>query len=119
MEHNMKVCLDGPVFEKFKSDFDAVLKDTLTKMVKNSISEGSVTGKIKITLETRANDFGVLYVAPLFEHKVSGAATQKLDLTGTTDDEFCLETDAESGDFILNEPESAQTRMDDFAAGRR
>ena len=119
MEHNMKVCLDGPVFEKFKSDFDAVLKDTLTKMVKNSISEGSVTGKIKITLETRANDFGVPYLAPIFEHKVSGAATQKLDLTGTTDDEFCLETDAESGDFILNEPESAQTRMDDFAAGRR
>ena len=119
MEHNMKVCLDGPVFEKFKSDFDAVLKDTLTKMVKNSIPEGSVTGKIKITLETRTNDFGVPYLAPIFEHKVSGATTQKLDLTGTTDDEFCLETDAESGDFILNEPESAQTRMDDFAAGRR
>ena len=114
-----KVCLDGAIFEEFKSDFDTVLKDTLTKMVKNSIPEGSVTGKIKITLETRPNDFGVLYVAPLFEHKVSGAATQKLDLTGTTDDEFCLETDAESGDFILNEPESAQTRMDDFAAGRR
>ena len=119
MEHNMKVCLDGPVFEKFKSDFDAVLKDTLTRMVKNSIPEGSVTGKIKITLETRTNDFGVPYLAPIFEHKVSGAATQKLDLTGTTDDEFRLETDAESGDFILNEPESAQTRMDDFAAGRR
>ena len=51
MEHNMKVCLDGPAFEKFKSDFDAVLKDTLTKMVKNSIPEGSVTSKIKITLK--------------------------------------------------------------------
>lgn len=119
MEHNMKVCLDGPVFEKFKSDFDAVLKDTLTKMLKNGISEGSVTGKIKIILETRANDFGVPYLAPFFDHKVSGSTTQKLDLTGTTDDEFCLETDAESGDFILNEPERAQTRMDDFAAGRR
>lgn len=118
MEHNMKVCLDGPVFEKFKSDFDAVLKDTLTKMVKNSSPEGSVTGKIKITLETRPNDFGVLYVAPLFEHKVSGSTTQKLDLTGTIDDEFCLETDAESGDFILNEPERAQTQMDDFAVGK-
>ena len=115
MEHNMKVCLDGPVFEKFKSDFDAVLKDTLTKMVKNSIPEGSVTGKIKITLETRTNDFGVPYLAPFFDHKVSGSTTQKLDLTGTTDDEFCLETDAESGDFVLNEPERAQTRMDDFA----
>ena len=119
MEHNMKVCLDGPVFEKFKSDFDAVLKDTLTKMVKNSIPEGSVTGKIKIILETRANDFGVPYLAPFFDHKVSGSTPQKLDLTGTTDDEFCLETDAESGDFILNEPERAQTQMDDFAAGRR
>lgn len=116
-----KVCLDGAIFEEFKSDFDTVLKDTLTKMLKNGIPEGSVTGKIKITLETRTNDFGLPYLAPIFEHKVSGAATQKLDLTGTTDtdDEFCLETDAESGDFILNEPESAQTRMDDFAAGRR
>ena len=119
MEHNMKVCLDGPVFEKFKSDFDAVLKDALTKMLKNGISEGSVTGKIKIILETRANEFGVPYLAPFFDHKVSGSTTQKLDLTGTTNDEFCLETDAESGDFILNEPERAQTRMDDFAAGRR
>ena len=126
-----KVCLDGAIFEEFKSDFDTVLKDTLTKMLKNGIPEGSVTGKIKITLETRTNDFGVPYLAPIFEHKVSGAlapifehkvsgaATQKLDLTGTTDDEFCLETDAESVDFILNEPESAQTRMDDFAAGKR
>lgn len=113
-----KVCLDGAIFEEFKSDFDTVLKDTLTKMLKNGIPEGSVTGKIKISL-ARTNDFGVPYLAPIFEHKVSGAATQKLDLTGTTDDEFCLETDAESGDFILNEPESAQTRMDDFAAGRR
>lgn len=119
MEHNMKVCLDGPAFEKFKSDFDAVLKDTLTKMVKNSIPEGSVTGKIKITLETRPNDFGVLYVAPLFEHKVSGSTTQKLDLTGTTDDTFSLETDLESGDFVLKEPKTAQTRMYDFAAGKR
>lgn len=114
-----KVCLDGAIFEEFKSDFDTVLKDTLTKMLKNGIPEGSVTGKIKISLETRTNDFGVPYLAPIFEHKVSGAATQKLDLTGTTDDEFCLETDAESGDFILNEPERAQTQMDDFAAGRR
>lgn len=114
-----KVCLDGAIFEEFKSDFDTVLKDTLTKMLKNGISKGSVTGKIKISLETRTDDFGVPYLAPIFEHKVSGVATQKLDLTGTTDDEFCLETNAESGDFILNEPESAQTRMDDFAAGRR
>lgn len=114
-----KVCLDGAIFEEFKSDFDTVLKDTLTKMLKNGIPEGSVTGKIKITLETRTNDFGVPYLAPIFEHKASGAATQKLDLTGTTDDAFSLETDLESGDFILNEPESAQTRMDDFAAGRR
>ena len=111
--------MDGAIFEEFKSDFDTVLKDTLTKMLKNGIPEGSVTGKIKISLETRTNDFGVPYLAPIFEYKVSGAATQKLDLTGTTDDEFCLETDAESGNFILNEPESAQTRMDDFAAGRR
>ncbi len=115
MKSNMKVCLDGPVFENFKADFDAVLKDTLTKMLKNGISEGTVTGKIKITLETHTNDFGVPYLAPVFEHKVSGTATQKLDLTGTTDDEFSLETDAESGDFVLNEPERAQTRMDDFA----
>ena len=118
MEHNMKVCLDGPVFEKFKSDFDAVLKDTLTKMVKNSIPEGSVTGKIKIILETRTNDFGVPYLAPFFDHKVSGSTTQKLDLTGTTDDAFSLETDLESGDFVLKEPETAQTRMYDFAAGK-
>ena len=114
-----KVCLDGSIFEDFKADFDLVLKDTLTKMLKNGISEGSVTGKIKITLETRTNDFGVPYLSPIFDHKVSGAATQKMDLTGTTEDEFCLETDAESGDFILNEPERAQTQMDDFAAGRR
>ena len=113
-----KVCLDGAIFEEFKSNFDTVLKDTLTKMLKNGIPDGSVTGKIKIILETRTNDFGVPYLAPFFDHKVSGSTTQKLDLTGTTDDAFSLETDLESGDFVLKEPETAQTRMYDFAAGK-
>ena len=93
MKSNMKVFLDGPVFANFKADFDAVLKDTLT--------------------------FGVPYLAPAFDYKVSGAATQKMDLTGTTEDDFSLKTDAESGDFILNEPERAQICLDDFEIGKR
>ena len=115
----MKISLNGPAFEEFKDDFDSALTDTITKMLKNGDSEGTVTGKIKISLENHVNDLGTIYIEPVFVHTVSGSVTQKCGIKGKMAGAFTLESDPESSGYLLKEPATAQTSMEDYAAGRK
>lgn len=47
--NGLALSLDADTLQDFKEDFQAVLADTITKMLKNGETEGTVSVKLKIS----------------------------------------------------------------------
>lgn len=103
----------GDALDTFKIDFDTVLRDTLTKMLQNSETEGTITAQLKITLYNSTNDAGDDYINPVIRHTVKGVTQAKSSTEGSLFGDYCLEWDKDTCNYILRPSEDAQTSLFD------
>lgn len=82
MSNALTLSLSSDTLNAFKADFDAVLRETVRKMIENNETEGTVTAKMTITLEDRADSRGECYCSPTLVHKVSSVVQAKASQGG-------------------------------------
>lgn len=112
--NGLALSLDADTLQDFKEDFQAVLADTITKMLKNGETEGTVSVKLKISLFDRVNDLGVPYKEPYIAHEVTGAVQQKRTEKGMLGGEYALEYSEAAQGYVLRPADVAQTKLDDY-----
>lgn len=112
--NGLALSLDADTLQDFKEDFQTVLTDTITKMLKNGETEGTVSAKLKISLWDRINELEVPYKEPMIIHEVTGAVQQKRTEKGMLDGEYSLEYSDAVQSYVLRPAEVAQTRMEDY-----
>ena len=112
--NGLTISLESDTFCDFKQGFQDVITDTITKMLKNNESEGTVTAKIKIQLCSRVNELGVPYKEPVFTHEITGAVQQKQTSKGTLCGDYSLEFSPEKNAYVLRPADVAQTKLDDY-----
>lgn len=110
--NDMKLSLtDSDTLIAFKTDFDAVLKATIRKMIENNETEGTLTAKVNILLTTETDDRGVEYVRPTLVHKVSSVVQAKSSQGGLLNGQYALEWDRIAGCYVMRPVKDAQTSM--------
>lgn len=113
MEYSNLSLMQGDALDAFKIDFDTVLRDTLTKMLQNNETEGTVTAQLKINLYNSTNDSGADYINPSIKHTVKGVTQAKSSTEGVLFGDYCLEWDKDTCTYILRPSEDAQTSLFD------
>lgn len=93
MKH--KLSLKSDIFTKATEDFDLLLWETIRKMRKQDSSDGAITLKINIALESQFpfDDEGnkqEIYV-PDFKHEITAAITSKDSRKGKLDGDYTIE----------------------------
>lgn len=103
--------LNGDTFNAMKSDFNQVLRKTLSNMERKGSELAELTVKLKISLKKdQAPDFPVNgtemkrdIVIPKFDHKVSSVMQIKDEVTGTLGGNYELVWDAARGEYVMRE----------------
>lgn len=78
MQKEMALSLSSDTLNEFKTDFDSILRQTISKMLENSEVEGSVSAKITILLEDVVDDDGEAYTRPILKHDVKKRGAGKI-----------------------------------------
>jgi TRAP-type C4-dicarboxylate transport system substrate-binding protein len=103
--------LSSDTFNALKSDFDQVLRKTLTNMENKESEQAELTVKLKISLmKEQAPNFDSLIpgaqrevIKPKFDHKVSSVMQIKDEKTGTLSGNYELVWDGELGQYVMRE----------------
>ena len=115
--NDWELTLNGETFAALKSDFDAILRKTLTNMEAKDSELAELTVKLKITLKKDkfpyGEDFHRDVVMPKFEHKVSSVFQIKDELSGTLGGNYELVWDADRQEFVMREIRDGQTSFYD------
>ena len=120
MSYNPKewdLSLSGDTFNALKSDFNAVLRKTLSNMETKSSELTELTVKLKITLKKeRAPGAGLPreVVVPKFDHKVSSIMQIKDELTGSLGGNYELVWDKDRGEYVMREIMDPQQSLFDY-----
>lgn len=115
--------LSSDTFNALKSDFDQVLRKTLTNMENKDSEQAELTVKLKISLtKDEAPNFDSLdrdakreVVKPKFDHKVSSVMQIKDEQTGTLGGNYELVWDGELGQYVMKEIKDGQYSLFDYA----
>ncbi len=113
MEYSKLSLMNGDALNEFAIDFDTVLQETLTKMLQNNETEGTITAQLKITLYNSTNNSGEDYINPAIKHTVKGVTQAKSSSDGILFGDYCLEWDKDTCTYILRPSEDAQTSLFD------
>ncbi len=113
MEYSKLSLRNGDAFNEFALDFDIVLHETLTKMMQNNETEGTITAQLKINLYNGTNNSGEDYINPAIKHTIKGVTQAKSSMEGLLAGDYCLEFDKDTGTYILRPSEDAQTSLFD------
>jgi len=112
--------LNGDTFNALKSDFNMVLRKTLSNMELKESEEAELTVKLKIKLkkEKERNTFidnapPREMTLPHFDHKVSSVMQIKSELTGSLGGNYELVWDRERGEYALWEITNEQQSLFD------
>ena len=110
--------LNGDTFNALKSDFNMVLRKTLSNMEVKGSEEAELTVKLKIKLKKERDPFAGEGIpremaVPKFDHKVSSVMQIKDELTGSLGGNYELVWDGERGEYILREIVDGQMNMFD------
>jgi hypothetical protein len=109
MQNAFALSIDNEAFSSMKSDFNQVLKKTLSNMEKRETEVAEMTIKLKITLfRGETTDFSAIsygkkrdIVIPAFTHKVSSVMQIKDEKSGIFSGNFELVWDEETSDYII------------------
>jgi len=116
-----ELTLESDAFNALKSDFNMLLRKTLSTMIQKEGEKAELKLSLKITLtqgETRDLD-EVRYEAqrevilPKFEHKISTVLQYKDELSGILGGEYELAWDAETGTWAIRPIEDKQLSLFD------
>lgn len=113
--------LNGDTFNALKSDYDAMLRQTLTKMEDLKVEDATITVKVAVTLEKdQARDFQANgydgmrdIVKPTFKHEVSSAMQVKDKKSGSLSGNYELVWDRESGQYFVRDIDDGQRTLFD------
>ncbi len=114
MEYSKLSLMNGDALNGFMIDFDTVLQETLTKMLQNNETEGTITAQLKINLHNGTNNAGVDYVNPSIKHAIKGVTQAKSSTEGLLFGDYCLEWDRDTCTYILRPGEDAQMSLYDM-----
>lgn len=114
--------LNGDTFNALKTDFNQVLRKTLSNMERKGSEAAELTVKLKIQLKKdQAPDFPVDgtemkrdIVIPKFDHKVSSVMQIKDEVTGTLGGNYELVWDPTRGEWVMREIVDPQTNIFEF-----
>lgn len=103
--------LNGDTFNVLKSDFNQVLRKTISNMERKGSELAELSVKVKISLKKdQAPDFPINgtemrrdIVIPKFDHKVSSVMQIKDEVTGTLGGNYELVWDADRGEYVMRE----------------
>ena len=113
--------LNGDTFNALKSDYDAMLRQTLTKMEDLKVEDATITVKVAVTLEKdqardfQANGYDAMrdIVKPTFKHEISSAMQVKDKKTGSLSGNYELVWDRESCCFVMRPIDDGQSSLFD------
>lgn len=117
----LALTMESEAFNGLKTDFNQVLRRTLTNMERKESEQAELTVKLKISLEKdTAPDFReVKYraerdiVRPTFTHKISSVMQIKCEKSGVLSGDYELIWDEESGDYIMRPIDNGQLSIFD------
>lgn len=117
----LALTMESEAFNGLKTDFNQVLRRTLTNMERKESEQAELTVKLKISLEKdTAPDFSeVRYraerdiVRPTFTHKISSVMQIKCEKSGVLSGNYELVWDEESGDYVMRPIEDGQMSLFD------
>lgn len=117
----LALTMESEAFNGLKTDFNQVLRRTLTNMERKESEQAELTVKLKISLEKdTAPDFSeVRYraerdiVRPTFTHKISSVMQIKCEKSGVLSGDYELVWDEESGDYVMRPIEDGQLSLFD------
>lgn len=113
--------LNGDTFNALKSDYDAMLRQTLTKMEDLKVEDATITVKVAVTLEKdqardfQANGYDAMrdIVKPTFKHEISTVMQVKDKKSGSLGGTMELVWDQELGQYVMRPIDNGQTTLFD------
>lgn len=120
--HNdLPLSLNGGTFNALKSDFDSILRNTLSNMELKGADTAEMNIKLKISLsKEQTRDFEARYdgamrdiVKPKFEHAVQSVLQIKDKKDGTLSGNYELVWDGEAQKYVMREITDGQTSLFD------
>ena len=117
--------LNGDTFNALKSDYDAMLRQTLTKMEDLKVEDATITVKVAVTLEKdqardfQANGYDAMrdIVKPTFKHEISTVMQVKDKKSGSLGGTMELVWDQELGQYVMRPIDNGQTTLFDQPGG--
>lgn len=111
MYNTMALSLNSYTLNAFKADFDGIMRQTITKMLENNETEGSVSAKIKIILENVMSDDGEEYTRPSLKHDIKSVVQAKSSAQGAIQGDYALEWNQALGQYVLVPSEQRQLSL--------
>ena len=117
--------LNGDTFNALKSDYDAMLRQTLTKMEDLKVEDATITVKVAVTLEKdqardfQANGYDAMrdIVKLTFKHEISTVMQVKDKKSGSLGGTMELVWDQELGQYVMRPIDNGQTTLFDQPGG--
>ena len=117
----LTLTMESEAFNGLKTDFNQVLRRTLTNMERKESEQAELTVKLKISLEKdTAPDFREVkgkaerdIVRPTFTHKISSVMQIKCEKSGVLSGDYELVWDEERGDYIMRPIDDGQLSLFD------
>jgi len=118
----LPLSLNGDTFNALKSDFDSILRNTLSNMELKGADAAEMNVKLKISLEKeQTRDFEAAYdgamrdiVKPKFDHAVQSVLQIKDKKDGTLSGNYELVWDADEHKYVMREITNGQMSFDDM-----
>ena len=115
-----ELTMEGDTFNSLKTDFNQILRKTLSNMESKSSELAELTVKVKISLKkekerTTDDNLPRDIIVPKFDHKVSSVMQIKSEISGSLGGEYELVWDSDRGEYIMREIVDPQMNM--FEAG--
>ena len=113
--------LNGDTFNALKSDYDAMLRQTLTKMEDLKVEDATITIKVGVMLEKdqardfQANGYDAMrdIVKPTFKHEISTVMQVKDKKSGSLGGSMELVWDKELCQYVMRPIDNGQTTLFD------
>ena len=102
--------LESEIFADFRDKLDKAITIALRNMVNKGITGGSVTGKIKIGLDTDTTEDGEIIYKPTIKPEIDIKIAEKGKIECGTQSGFMMKTDGEDG-FVIG---TSQVSMDEL-----
>lgn len=113
--------LNGDTFNALKSDYDSMLRQTLTKMEDLKVEDATITIKVAVSLEKdqardfQANGYDAMrdIVKPTFKHEISSVMQVKDKKSGSLGGTMELVWDKDLGQYVMRPIDNGQVSIFD------